>query len=108
MLKITIQQEAGTSKLKLEGRLAGPWVEELERSWHSLAKSGQGSLVVDLTGVTFIERDGRALLSRMWQQGAELIATGCCTKSIVEDITAGGRRAASDRSGSTPCSEGAV
>jgi hypothetical protein len=26
-------------------------------------------------------------LSRMWQEGAELIATGCCNRPIVEQIT---------------------
>jgi hypothetical protein len=106
MLKITIQEEDRVSKLKLEGRLAGPWIDELERSWGSLPKSRQQSLVVDLTDVTFIERDGKALLTRMWKEGADLIATGCCTKSIVEDITGGNRRAPSDRSGTTPRSEG--
>lgn len=68
----------------LEGRLAGAWVKELEQIWCSAEPS---SIVVDLTGVTFIAEDGKALLSRMWREGAELIATGCCNSSIVEHIT---------------------
>jgi anti-anti-sigma regulatory factor len=87
MLKITRHTRAGSMHLTLEGRLIGPWVHELEQAWQCIKQSEGGSLVVDLTGVTFIEESGRDLLGRMWQEGAELIATGCCNRSIVEHIT---------------------
>ena len=73
--------------LTLEGRLIGPWVNELEQAWQCIKQSEGGTLVVDLTGVTFIEESGKGLLGRMWREGAELIATGCCNRSIVEHIT---------------------
>lgn len=91
MLKITPLTAGDTKRLKLEGRLAGPWVAELERVWRDLGGSTTGSLVVDLTGVTFIERKGKDLLQRMWRDGAELVAVGCCSRSIVEDITSAAR-----------------
>ena len=71
----------------MEGRLIGPWVNELEQAWHCIKQSGEGTLVVDLTGVTFIEENGKNLLARMWREGAELVATGCCNRPIVEQIT---------------------
>jgi anti-anti-sigma regulatory factor len=89
LLKITGQR--GTRKdsigLILEGRLAGPWVEELNGYWHKLTGSQRGNAVIDLSGVTFIDAAGKVLLGRLWRQGARLHATGCLTRCIVEEIT---------------------
>jgi len=87
MLKITTQQEIGTLRLILEGRLAGPWLNEVEQSWRIIKDSMTVRYVVDLTGVTYIEAQGTMLLNRMWQEGAEFIVSGCCNKPIVEHIT---------------------
>ena len=93
MLKITQHQDAASESVSfvLEGRLAGPWVEELDTCWRVGGANLQSRTVVDLTGVTFVDADGRALLTRMWQQGAELRAAGCLTRCIVEEITASRR-----------------
>ena len=90
MLKITIHPEAGVTRLKLEGRLAGPWVEELDRCWREAAGAQQDHVVVDLSGVTFIDLEGKELLTRMWQQGAKLHAVGCLTRCIVDEISKAG------------------
>lgn len=97
MLKITLHTAQDSTRLMLEGRLAGPWVEELERVWRGLKDSAKGLRAVDLTGVTFIDQEGKLLLSRMWQEGAELLAAGCCSRSIVEDITSSGGSAPRSR-----------
>lgn len=86
MLKITTQSGPKLTKLFLEGRLAGPWVAELERCWHEVASSQQSHATVDLSGVTFIDPEGKALLTKMWQRGAKLHASGCLTTCIVEEI----------------------
>jgi hypothetical protein len=94
MLKITTQSDAQGTTLLLEGRLAGPWVEELDRCWHLItnvatdvrAPSQQSAVVVDLTGVTFITPEGKALLTRMYQHGATFHAVGCLTSCIVDEI----------------------
>lgn len=86
MLKITQQTTSKSVRMTLEGRLAGPWVEELERSWRRIHGSVPIPLVVDLTGVTFIGQSGKALLTEMLREGAEFVAAGCCTKSIVEEL----------------------
>jgi hypothetical protein len=86
MLKITTHATDDSMRITLEGRLAGPWIGELERCWQESAKSAAGRpLIVDLTGVTFVEPEGKALLSHMYQAGADLLASGCCMRSIVED-----------------------
>ena len=40
MLKITTHDNGKRIVLELEGKLVGPWVNELERVWHQ--PSGQG------------------------------------------------------------------
>ncbi len=97
MLKITSDSSQGSTRLTLEGRLVGPWVKELEQFWRHMPAPEQGSLVVDLRNVTFIEETGKALLAEMWQEGAELIATGCCTKPMIAQITGSRKRATGDR-----------
>jgi len=100
MLKITQHRDAASESVSfmLEGRLAGPWVEELGTCWRQIAANSQSRAVVDLTGVTFVDADGKALLTRMWQQGAELRAVGCLTRCIVEEITKAGHAGSSHSS----------
>ena len=89
MLKITEQRgkENDAISLILEGRLVGPWVEELNSYWFQLTESQRKNAGIDLSGVTFIDAIGKALLDRLWRQGAKLCATGCLTRCIVEEIT---------------------
>jgi len=98
MLRITIDPEGGATRLRLEGRLAGPWVEELDRCWREAGGAQQDHVVVDLSGVTFIEPEGKELLTRMWQQGVKLHAVGCLTKCIVDEISKAGRTGSSHSS----------
>ena len=88
MLKITAQTGATETILELEGKLAGPWVQELEGCWR-LAVMTDREVRVMLKAVTFIDRAGRKLLAEMHRQGAELAAEGCMTKAIIEEITRG-------------------
>lgn len=88
MLKITNRTDGTTTIFDLEGSLAGPWVDELEHCWRR-AISDAGPIRVVLKTVTFIDAAGRRLLIEMHRQGTELVAHGCMTKAIVEEIKAG-------------------
>jgi hypothetical protein len=73
--------------LVLEGRLAGPWVDELTRYWARLRDENQSWPVrVDLDGVTFVSAAGKALLARLHGDGALLTARGCMTSAIIDEI----------------------
>jgi hypothetical protein len=50
--------------LRLEGQVRGPWVEALCISCEQLLATG-GGLILDLTEVSFIDRDGVALCRRL-------------------------------------------
>ena len=88
MLKVTTMNMQQTLTLKLEGRLAGPWVQEVTRVWADNACHDR-TYVVDLSAVTFIDNPGRALLETMSKRGAQFIAAGCHTKNIVAEIQRG-------------------
>jgi anti-anti-sigma regulatory factor len=57
MLRIErVQNGAGKTTVRATGRLAGPWIAELERSLEGRAPSDV--VVLDLTDVSFVDREG--------------------------------------------------
>ena len=87
MLRISADDEPRVLSFRLEGRLEGAWVGELEKCWRGLvARAGTPALRVDLSGVTFVDAAGKAQLTAMHRQGAEFIADDCLTRSIVAEI----------------------
>lgn len=96
MLRITANDSPRALTFRLEGRLEGPWVGELERCWRGmLDEPGRTTVCVDLTGVTYIDASGKARLAEMHDQGAEFIAGDCATKALVAEIV-GNPRSPSD------------
>lgn len=73
--------------IRVEGRIAGPWVEELERSWREAAAAqGAARIEVQLAGVSYIDDAGKQLLRKMHQSGTRILAAGCLTRAIVEEV----------------------
>jgi hypothetical protein len=88
MLRITVHDYAGAVVLQLEGRVAVPWLPELEKCWQrAVAGRDKSALTIDVTAVTFIDAAGKACLTAMHREGATFVACDCLTKSIVEEIT---------------------
>ena len=86
MLRITVtgDEEIITT---IEGRLAGPWVDELDRCWRNLvATRPPASIRVRLDGLTFADAAGKGLLRTMHLEGATLEGSDCMTHALVEDI----------------------
>jgi anti-anti-sigma regulatory factor len=87
MLRITTDDQARVLTFRLEGRLEGPWVGELQQCWLSMVDAATRRAVsIDLTGVTYIDAAGKAQLAHMHGHGAQLIADDCMTKAVVEEI----------------------
>ena len=84
MLKITTKTDAVKTTFELEGKLAGAWVNELERCWREIPSCH--TVKISLEAVTFIDDEGKKLLARLHASGAELKAAGCMTKCIVQEI----------------------
>jgi anti-anti-sigma regulatory factor len=89
MLRITTHNEVQVTSFVIEGKLVALWVKELEKCWESvLAAEPSQTLLVNLTAVTFVDSDGRELLTRMRRQGARLVSAGCLMNTIVAEIEA--------------------
>lgn len=88
MLKITTRTDPSATTLELEGKLAGPWVQELEGCWREASKADRVIRVL-LCAVTFVDEKGKDLLVKMYRHGAELVAEGCMNKAIVDEIIRG-------------------
>lgn len=87
MLRVTKRDSANPFDLKLEGKLAGRWVDVLEESWkQALEDSGGRPGGIDLSAVTYVDGRGMDLLGQMHRQGASLHGATCLAKGIVEDI----------------------
>ncbi len=73
MLKIVhVEMASRGYVLRLEGRVVGPWVEELRRSCEG-ALTNSIPVVLDLANVSFIDRTGVALLRGLGGRGVALI-----------------------------------
>ena len=63
MLKISVIETKTELRWMLEGRLAGPWVTELRKSWKSKQRSRKGgACIVDLHDVISVDQAGEELL----------------------------------------------
>jgi len=72
--------------LRLEGQVAGPWVEELRRVCNELiAMNGDAAhpLVLDLTNVSFVDADGVALFRELT---ARLVSLTNCSVFVAEQL----------------------
>jgi hypothetical protein len=88
MLRVTAHDAAESLTLRLEGRLAGKWVQELHNCWtKTMAASPKPSVRFDLTDVTFVDAAGKEFLTARFREGHKLVAAGCLMKYIVAEIT---------------------
>jgi hypothetical protein len=89
-LRITIQDKAEALEMTLEGRVAGPWANELDRVWLEAAPRLQSKkLVIDLHNVTYADANGKQVLRGIYAQThAELVATTPWTQFLAEEVTA--------------------
>ena len=90
MLKITFHDTPESTKVKLEGKLSGPWVEELERSWKEHSPQAAENVIIDLTNVTYIDPEGKRLLARMVDKGVCFEGTHLMTQYVIDEITRAG------------------
>ena len=88
MLRITVRDSPESLTVQLEGRLAGPWVREMEECWQTTRASQRKAVLrFDLTGVTYIDAAGKEFLAAMHTEGAEFLACGCLMRAVVAEIT---------------------
>ncbi len=83
MLRISpIESGDGPVHLRLEGRVAGPWVGELWKACEKLLQEGR-ALVLNLAEVSFVDPAGVALISELKTRG---IALRECSAFVEEQL----------------------
>jgi hypothetical protein len=87
VLKITFTETPTERRWVVHGRLAGPWAAELGLTWRDARReSDTRRCIVELNNVTFIDRNGEAVLMELMSQGAEFIARGLYTKELIGNL----------------------
>jgi ABC-type transporter Mla MlaB component len=88
MLRISEQRAPGRVVLKLEGRLVGEWVREVDACWRAVtASADRGVIWVDLSDVWFVDVTARALLARMHRAGVQFLTQGCEIPEVLREIS---------------------
>jgi len=85
MLRIwSVEPPEGTVILRLEGRLIGPWVEELRRSCDRVLPTG-AKLTLDFSEVSFVDRKGIELIRILGNRNVALLN---CSAFVAEQLKA--------------------
>ena len=83
MLKISLTEASDKAvTIRLEGRVRGPWVEELRRSCEPLLAKGR-RLFLDLTEVSFVDTAGVALCRCLRDRNVTIL---CCSPFVAEQL----------------------
>ena len=70
MLRITVVESSPRAiTLRVEGRIAGPWVEELRTACNTHTSSNPVQLCLELEDVSFVDAAGVACLKQLEEQG---------------------------------------
>jgi len=87
MLKLTKIDTPTEQRLVLEGRLTGRSAAEVCANWQELRHTHpEGKFVVDLRGVTRVDRDGEDALALMKREGAKFVARGLRVKDVLKGL----------------------
>lgn len=88
MLKISQVKPVNPAvTLRLEGRVVGPWVTELQNSCEEVLREGR-SLKLHLADVEFMDAQGVALLSSLRSRGVLLLE---CPPFAAEQLKTNGK-----------------
>ena len=82
MLRIHVNGTGSDKTLCLEGRVIGPWVEELRRSCEGILVIG-AQLTLDLSDVSFVGREGIELFRTLQQRRVKLLN---CSPLVLEQL----------------------
>ncbi len=88
-LRITFQEDEKTVEIRLEGRVAGPWVAELNRFWAETApRLSNRGLSLDLRNVVYSDAAGKQVLREIYAQTqARLVTSTPWTQYLAEEIS---------------------
>lgn len=87
MFKISIVDSPAQRKLVVEGRLIEPWISELRTAWGDTSRDLNGrKVVIDLTSVTVISREGENAILDLMKRGAKFTCAGILTRHVLKGL----------------------
>jgi hypothetical protein len=88
MLRVVISHSEDRLTIRLDGRIAGPWVDELAQAWRESRTLAAGRrTVIDLRNVTYATAEGTELLKEIFlQTRATILAATPWTHSLAQEI----------------------
>lgn len=87
MRGITVEKDANRVVVYARGRLTGSLASELENCWKNMSSfNTRNPIRLDLGGVTFVDRNAKALLFEMVAKGVQLQADGPMMTAVAERI----------------------
>jgi aryl-alcohol dehydrogenase-like predicted oxidoreductase len=87
MLRITTRNEDAATIFIVEGKLIGPWAQELEKCWRAaISVEPRSPILVNLAKVTFIDDVGKQLVAQMRRSGVKLTGAGLIAEFICTEI----------------------
>jgi ABC-type transporter Mla MlaB component len=88
VLRIHVENEPDAVRLRLEGKLIHPWVDELFRVWMEVSPRipGHWQVLVDLAEVSFVDAHGKAMLAAMRRAGCSLQGPTPFIEAVIEEV----------------------
>src|SRR6202041_2100997 len=87
MFKISIVDTPSQRRLVVEGRLSEPWVDELRTTWRSASHGlNARKLVIDLSSLTVISREGEDAIFDLMKQGAKFCCAGILNRHVLKRL----------------------
>jgi anti-anti-sigma regulatory factor len=85
MFKISTVDTRSKRTLVVEGTLMGPWVDELRTTCVCASQTlGERELVIDLSNLTFISREGEDAIFDLMKKGAKFSRGGILASYILK------------------------
>jgi len=87
MLRITeVSKDDKAITLRLEGKLVGTWIPELERICLYHRDEKNKSVVLDFSGVTFVEKRGVRMLESIQDERVKIINCPPFIQSLLSNL----------------------
>jgi phage protein U len=88
VLTVTIINSPTEERWILQGRLGWPWVNQLRGDWRNARRTTETrGCIVDLNGVTFIDKIGKRMLRIMAIQGAQFATSDTGMRQVLQNLT---------------------
>ena len=87
MFKISTVDTRSKRTLVVEGTLMGPWVDELRTTCVSASQTlGERELVIDLSDLTLISREGEDVILDLMKKGAKFFRSSVLTRHLLKQL----------------------